>query len=66
MENNNHDYKYDDYKKFSELYHNIYIDCIKFKNKKQLSSNKEIDCDIYLNTFIFFSEKYNNDKEQNS
>ena len=59
MENN-----YDDNKKKSELYYKIYIDCMTYKDEKNLTK-KEIDCDIYLNSFKFLFEKYCNGKEQN-
>lgn len=65
MENNYDDNKQAiDNKHLAELYHNMYIDCIKYKNKKNITDNK-IDCDTYLNSFRFFSEKYNNDNNRN-
>jgi len=66
MENKQFDDNKDlaDNKHLAELYHNMYIDCIKYKNKKNITDNK-IDCDTYLNSFRFFSEKYNNDNNRN-
>lgn len=60
MENN---YHYNDYKKLAELYHNIYMNCMKYKEQKKLS-DKEIDCGVYFNNFKFFSEKYIDDKNR--
>jgi hypothetical protein len=58
-------YNNDDNKKIAELYYNLYIDCMKYKDTKKLT-NEGIDCDIYLNNFKFIFEKYCNGKEQNS
>jgi hypothetical protein len=56
-------YNNDDNKKIAELYYKLYIECMSYKDKKNLT-NKELDCHIYLNNFKFFFETYCNGKEQ--
>jgi hypothetical protein len=58
-------YNNDDNKKIAELYYKLYIDCMNYKDKKKLT-NKQIDCDLYLNNYKFLFEKYINEKEQNT
>lgn len=51
-------------KEMAELFHHMYIDCLKykFKNEEQNSSRK-IGCDEYYDKFKFFAEKYIDSKE---
>jgi hypothetical protein len=58
-------YNNDDDKKIAELCYKLYIDCMKYKDRKK-QTNKEIDCDVYLNKYKFHFEKYCNGKEQNT
>jgi len=54
MENNKND------KEMSEIYLNLYSSCIKFQNQKKY---KKIDCNKYLENFIFHSTKYMTENE---
>lgn len=59
-------------KEISKMFYDLYYVCMKYNDKNKLSKTdikdkndkKEIDCDIYLHGFNFFSEKYIDDKNR--
>lgn len=44
-------------KDMAELYFKLYSGCLKYKKEK----DKNIDCDVYYNSFLFHTKKYNED-----
>lgn len=50
-------------KAMAELFYNIYIGCLKYKNENQ---KKIISCDSFYDKFKYFSEKYIDNKDQKS
>lgn len=55
-------------KEMAELFYNIYMNCLKFKNEKEKEKEnqnytKKINCNDYYDKFKFFSEKDINNKE---
>lgn len=61
MENNNNNNN----KEMSELFYNMYKNCLKFKDEKEkenVNYTKKINCNEYYDKFNFFSEKDINSK----
>jgi hypothetical protein len=52
--------KMNDDKEMSQLFYNMYINCLKFKNEKEKeyqNYSKKINCQEYYDKFKIFSEK---------
>ena len=57
--NNNKNYKSNNDKEMAELYLKLFDGCIKFKQEK----NKDINCNLYYNSFLLHTKEYNKNKE---
>ena len=51
-------------KEIAELFYNIYVNCLKYKHKKENDNSlKKINCNEYRVTFMEFAEKYIKERE---